>query len=185
MAKVALRARGGNAAVTGGSSAWPSDCRVAGVFGAFDHALAQPAMTRSSRLLTDLLEKHDEGDGPGAVTEALHQLLVAAHVDRVIGAAWYERAAACSTHRAGDRDRALDTGLGMVSPEAPRLRQGGHIGGIPEHSCRRAELAAMIREAWLESASMRRVRRPGVDSGSKRRGAKLLKTLGGWEDGAG
>lgn len=72
--------------------------------------------------LTELLEKHDEGDFLRAVAEAVLQLIMEADVEGVIGAGRHERAEARTTYRNGYRDRALDTRPGTLNLRVPKLR---------------------------------------------------------------
>lgn len=93
-------------------------------FADFDHALTEPPRTKSGMSLTELLEKHDEGDFLRAVAEAVLQLIMEADVEGVIGAGRHERAKARTTYRNGYRDRALDTRPRILDLRVPKLRAG-------------------------------------------------------------
>ncbi len=80
-------------------------------------------MTKTTMSLTELLEKHAEGDLLCAVAEAVLQLIMETDVEGVIGAGRHERAEGRSTYRTGYRDRALDTRLGTQKLRVPKLRQ--------------------------------------------------------------
>ena len=87
-------------------------------------------MTKSSMPLSELLEKHDDGDFLRAVAEAVLQLLMETDVEGVIGAGRRapgagrrERSDGRTTDRNGYRDRALDTRLGTLNLRAPKLRR--------------------------------------------------------------
>ncbi len=73
--------------------------------------------------LSELLEKHDEGDILRTVAEAVLQLIMETDVEGVIGAGRHERAEVRITYRNGYRDRPLGTRLGMLNLRVPTLRQ--------------------------------------------------------------
>ncbi|SER48006.1 Transposase, Mutator family [Tranquillimonas rosea] len=127
-------------------------------FADFDHALTEIPMTKSSMSLTDLLEKHDEGDFLRAVAEAVLQLIMETDVEGVIGAGRHERAEARTSYRNGYRDRARDTRLGALNLRVPKLRQGSYFPGFlePRRTSEKA-LVAVIQEAWIGGVSTRRV----------------------------
>lgn len=79
-------------------------------------------MTKSSMLLTELLEKRTEGDFLRAVTEAVLRLITEADVEGVFGAGRHERAEARTTYRNDYRDRALETRPRTLNLRVPKLR---------------------------------------------------------------
>ena len=81
-------------------------------------------MTKSSMPLSELLEKHDDGDFLRAVAEAVLQLLMETDVEGVVGAGRHERSDGRTTDRNGYRDRALDTRVATLNLRVPKLRQG-------------------------------------------------------------
>ena len=103
---------------------WPSRCTVRVEFADFNPSPKEPPMTKSSMPLSELLEKHDDGDFLRAVAEAVLQLLMETDVEGVIGAGRRERSDGRTTDRNGYRDRALDTRLGTLNLRVPKLRQG-------------------------------------------------------------
>ena len=58
-------------------------------------------MTETNLPLIELLQKHDEGDFLGAVTEAVLQTLMEHDVEGMIGAGRYERDEGRQTYRNG------------------------------------------------------------------------------------
>jgi putative transposase len=151
-------------------------------FADFDHALTETPMTKSSMSLTELLEKHDEGDFLRAVAEAVLQLIMEADVEGVIGAGRHERAEARTTYRNGYRERALDTRLGTLNLRVPKLRQGSYFPGFlePRRTSEKA-LVAVIQEAWIGGVSTRRVdelvQAMGLSGISKSTVSKLCKDI--------
>ena len=68
-------------------------------------------MTKTTLDLTELLQKHDQGDLLRSIAEAVLQLMMESDVDGLIGAGRHERAEQRTTWRNGYRDRSLDTRL--------------------------------------------------------------------------
>ena len=139
-------------------------------------------MTRSSMPLSELLEKHDDGDFLRAVAEAVLQLLMETDVEGVIGAGRHERSDGRTTYRNGYRDRALDTRLGTLNLRVPKLRQGSYFPGFlePRRTSEKA-LVAVIQEAWIGGVSTRRVdelvQAMGLSGISKSTVSKLCKDI--------
>jgi transposase-like protein len=127
-------------------------------FADFNPSPKEPTMTKTTMSLSDLLEKHDEGDFLRAVAEAVLQLIMEADVEGVIGAGRHERAEGRTTYRNGYRDRPLDTRLGTLNLRVPKLRQGSYFPGFlePRRTSEKA-LVAVIQEAWIGGVSTRRV----------------------------
>jgi putative transposase len=101
-------------------------------FADFNPSPKEPPMTKTTLTLTELLEKHDEGDFLRAVAESVLQLIMEADVDGVVGASRHERSDGRVTYRNGYRDRALDTRLGTLNLRVPKLRQGSYFPGFLE-----------------------------------------------------
>lgn len=80
-------------------------------------------MTKTNMNLTELLQKHDQGDLLRSIAEAVLQLMMESDVDGLIGAGRHERAEQRTTWRNGYRDRSLDTRLGTLNLKVPKLRQ--------------------------------------------------------------
>ena len=139
-------------------------------------------MTKSNLSLTELLEKHDEGDFLRAVAESVLQLIMEADVDGVVGAGRHERSDGRVTYRNGYRDRAFDTRLGTLNLRVPKLRQGSYFPGFlePRRTSEKA-LVAVIQEAWIGGVSTRRVdelvQAMGLSGISKSTVSKLCKDI--------
>jgi putative transposase len=69
-------------------------------------------MTKTNMDLSELLQKHDQGDLLRSIAEAVLQLMMESDVDGLIGAGRHERAEQRTTWRNGYRDRSLDTRWG-------------------------------------------------------------------------
>ena len=79
-----------------------------------DHT--ETPMTKTNMDLTELLQKHDQGDLLRSIAEAVLQLMMESDVDGLIGAGRHERAEQRTTWRNGYRDRSLgsDAGGGRI-----------------------------------------------------------------------
>ena len=139
-------------------------------------------MTKTTMPLSELLEKHDEGDFLRAVAEAVLQLIMETDVEGVVGASRHERTADRTTHRNGYRDRPLDTRLGTLNLRVPKLRQGSYFPGFlePRRTSEKA-LVAVIQEAWIGGVSTSRVdelvQAMGLSGISKSTVSKLCKDI--------
>ena len=139
-------------------------------------------MTKTTMPLSELLEKHDEGDFLRTVAEAVLQLIKETDVEGVIGAGRHERAEGRVTYRNGYRDRPLDTRLGTLNLRVPKLRQGSYFPGFlePRRTSEKA-LVAVIQEAWIGGVSTRRVdelvQAMGLSGISKSTVSKLCKDI--------
>jgi putative transposase len=139
-------------------------------------------MTKSSMDLSELLQKHDQGDFLRAVAEAVLQLLMEADVEGLIGAGRHERAENRTTWRNGYRERSLDTRLGTLNLKVPKLRQGSYFPGFLEaRKTSEQALVAVIQEAWIGGVSTRRVdelaQAMGLGGISKSTVSKLCKDI--------
>jgi transposase-like protein len=148
----------------------------------FNPSPKEPAMTKTTMNLAELLEKHDDGDFLRAVAEAVLQLIMETDVEGVIGAGRHERAEGRTTYRNGYRDRSLDTRLGTLNLRVPKLRQGSYFPGFlePRRTSEKA-LVAVIQEAWIGGVSTRRVdelvQAMGLSGISKSTVSKLCKDI--------
>jgi len=139
-------------------------------------------MTKTNMDLSDLLQKHDQGDFLRGVAEAVLQLLMEADVEGLIGASRHERAENRTTWRNGYRERALDTRLGRLNLKVPKLRQGSYFPGFLEaRKTSEQALVAVIQEAWIGGISTRRVdelaQAMGLNGISKSTVSKLCKDI--------
>jgi putative transposase len=100
--------------------------------------------------LNELLQKAGDGDFLRAVAESVLQLLMEADVEGLIGAGRHERAADRLNWRNGYRDRTLDTRLGSLNLEIPKLRAGSSFPPFLEaRKTTEKALVAVIQEAWI------------------------------------
>ena len=139
-------------------------------------------MTKTTMDLSELLQKHDQGDFLRAVAESVLQLIMEADVEGVIGAGRHERADQRTTWRNGYRERSLDTRLGTLNLKVPKLRRGSYFPGFlePRKTSEKA-LVAVIQEAWIGGVSTRRVdelaQAMGLSGISKSTVSKLCKDI--------
>jgi putative transposase len=151
-------------------------------FADFNPQPKEPAMTKTTMPLAELLEKHDDGDFLRAVAETVLQLIMEADVEGVIGAGRHERSEGRTTYRNGFRDRSLNTRLGTLNLRVPKLRQGSYFPGFlePRRTSEKA-LVAVIQEAWIGGVSTRRVdelvQAMGLSGISKSTVSKLCKDI--------
>ncbi len=80
-------------------------------------------MTKPGLELSGLLAKQDGGDFLRSVAGAVLQLVMEADVEGLIGASKHERSTERATWRNGYRERALDTRLGTLNLQVPKLRK--------------------------------------------------------------
>jgi transposase-like protein len=92
-----------------------------------------------------------------ATREMLHEI-IEDEVAARIGAGRYERSADRVTHRNGTRSRTLETRLGEIEFEIPKLRQGSYFPSFLEPR-RRVEkaLVSVVQEAYIHGVSTRKV----------------------------
>jgi transposase-like protein len=139
-------------------------------------------MTKTNMDLTELLQKHDQGDLLRSIAEAVLQLMMEADVEGLIGAGRHERAEQRTTWRNGYRERSLDTRLGTLNLKVPKLRQGSYFPGFLEaRKTSEQALVAVIQEAWIGGVSTRRVddlvQAMGLSGISKSTVSKLCKDI--------
>jgi putative transposase len=94
----------------------------------------------------------------GALTEMLNAMM-SAEASSVCGAEFGERTNERSNHRNGYRERSLDTRMGTIELQIPKLRHGTYFPGWLLEPRRRAEkaLTSVIAEAYLQGVSTRKV----------------------------
>jgi transposase-like protein len=108
------------------------------------------------------LRKQVEEVASDPLREALNEMvngLMGADADALCGAGYGERSAERVNHRNGYRERSLDTRMGTIELQIPKLRQGTYFPGWLLEPRRRAEkaLTSVIAEAYLQGVSTRRV----------------------------
>ena len=117
--------------------------------------MAHPRMTH--RDLLDQLAVADT-DMLRQVLEHAMQRLIEAEAAEYIGAEPHERSGARTTHRNGHRAKLLDTGMGRLELQIPKLRRGSFFPTLlePRRRIDRA-LLAVIQEAYVLGVSTRKV----------------------------
>ena len=120
-------------------------------------------MTKTNMDLSELLQKHDQGDLLRGITEAVLHLIMEADVNGLIpGAGRHERSGERTTWRNGYRDRSLDTRLGTLNLRVPKLRQGSYFPGFLE--ARKTSEQAPV--AVIQEVDQRRLDPPCRRSGA-------------------
>ena len=117
--------------------------------------MAHPRMTHQD--LLDQLGTTDINQLRQVLEHAL-QHLIELEATAVIGAGPYEHTADRVTHRNGHRPRPLDTGVGRIELNIPKLRTGSFFPTLlePRRRIDRA-LLAVIQEAYVQGVSTRKV----------------------------
>jgi putative transposase len=117
--------------------------------------MAHPRMTHQD--LLDQLASADV-DQLRLVLEHGLQRLIELEASAVIGAEPYERTASRTAHRNGHRSKLLDTGVGRLELQIPKLRVGSFFPTLlePRRRIDRA-LLAVIQEAYVQGVSTRKV----------------------------
>jgi len=116
--------------------------------------MAHPRMTHQD--LFDHLAVADR-DQLKSILEHGLQRLVELEASAVIGADPYERSADRATYRNGHRSRLLDTGVGRLELQIPKLRMGTFFPALlePRRRIDRA-LLSVIQEAYVLGVSTRK-----------------------------
>jgi putative transposase len=111
------------------------------------------------------------------VIEIVHQVMEA-EVSTLTGAGYGERNPERTTHRNGYRERQWTTRLGDINLEIPKLREGSYFPSFLEPR-RRAEkaLISVIREAYVQGVSTRRVERLCQQMGIERLDKSFVSRL--------
>jgi putative transposase len=139
-------------------------------------------MTDERMPLIELLQKAGEVDFLRTVAETVLQMLMEADVEGLIGAGRHERSAERLNWRNGYRERSLDTRLGSLNLNIPKLRQGSYFPPFLEaRKTTEKALIAVIQEAWIGGVSTRRVdelvQAMGLAGISKSQVSKLCKDI--------
>jgi putative transposase len=115
-------------------------------------------MTEDRMPLSELLQKAGDGDFLRAVAESVLQILMETDVEGLIGAARHERSAEQLNWRNGYREHTLDTRLGSLNLNIPKLQRGTYFPPFLEaRKTTEKALVAVIQEAWIGGVSTRRV----------------------------
>jgi transposase-like protein len=126
-------------------------------------------MTDSIIAFINFLRKQDlveDVDFLKEASEFMYQQLIDLEAEEVIGAGHYERTPERQTYRNGSRERQLETRVGEITVNIPKLRKGSYFPSFLEPRSRTEEaLLAVIQEAYILGVSTR-----GMD--------KLVQTMG-------
>jgi putative transposase len=132
------------------------------------------------------LRKQVEELAPDPMRAALVEMvnaLMGADANAICGAGYGERNAERFNHRNGYRERSMDTRMGTIELQIPKLRHGTYFPGWLLEPRRRAEkaLTSVIAEAYLQGVSTRRVedlvQSLGIEKISKSQVSVLAKEL--------
>lgn len=125
-------------------------------------------MTPTSMPLEPLLGyvSNSDRDTPREILEHTLQALIEAEAAAAVGAQPHERTESRVGHRNGHRPRTVDTRVGRLELEIPKLRQGSFLPSLLEPR-RRIERAlwAVIQEAWVHGGEHPQGGRPGGGDG--------------------
>lgn len=139
-------------------------------------------MTERSMNLIDVARQCGDRDLLRQLAETTLAKLMEFEVAKLIGAGRHERSEGRTTHRNGYRERALDTRLGTLELEIPKLRNGSYFPSFlePRRLSERA-LAAVIQQAWVGGVSTRKmdelVKAMGCEGISKSQVSELCQAL--------
>ena len=115
-------------------------------------------MTDESMTLIDLAEKHADGDFLRALGQYVLQELMELEAQAKCGAGKNERSEDRVNQRNGYRERRLETRIGTMSLQIPKLRQGSYFPSFlnPRKTTEQA-LVAVVQEAFVKGISTRKV----------------------------
>src|ERR671927_536097 len=133
-----------------------------------DHAPGGPRMATHRMPPTDLLDQLAAADTDVLRTILEHTLqrLIEAEATAYIGAESGEHSASRTTYRNGHRPRTLDTRVGRLDLQIPKVRTGSFFPSLlePRRRIERA-LLAVIQEAYVHGVSTRKVDARGQERG--------------------
>ena len=115
-------------------------------------------MTTDRMALIELAEKHANGDFMRELGQWTLQRLMEVEVEQQIGAGPHERTDERTNHRNGYRQRSLETRVGTMDLQIPKLRSGSYFPSFLEPRKRSEQaLIAVIQEAYIKGISTRKV----------------------------
>jgi putative transposase len=139
-------------------------------------------MTERSMNLIDIARQCGDQDLLRTLAEAALAKLMDLEVAERIGAGRHERSEGRTTQRNGYRERTLETRLGTLELEIPKLRNGSYFPSFlePRRLSERA-LVAVIQQAWVGGVSTRKmdelVKAMGGEGISKSQVSELCQAL--------
>lgn len=142
-------------------------------------------MTDSIIAFINYLRKQDlveDIDFLKKASEFMYQQLIDLEAEEVIGAGPYERTPERQTYRNGTRERQLETRIGEITVNIPKLRQGSYFPSILEPRKRSEEaLLAVVQEAYILGVSTRKmdklVKAMGLTGIDKSKVSRICKEL--------
>ena len=145
-------------------------------------------MTDNIMTLMDNLRKaglQDNLDFYQKAIEYLGQRVIDLEAEEVIGAKKYERTDTRTTQRNGTRKRTLETRVGEIELEIPKLRKGTYFPSILERRNMIEEaLLTVVQEAYVQGISTRKMNKlfkafglPGIDKSKVSRICKELNEM--------
>lgn len=144
-------------------------------------------MTRSNLRHVDefvqaVLASDEFRDALRPALEAVLATLMEAEVSELTGAGYRERSSERATHRNGYRPRQLDTGLGTLHLEIPKVRQGTYMPSfLKAHQRSDDALVLAMAACYQQGVSTRKAeavaRALGVESLSKSTVSRMTETL--------
>ncbi len=132
-----------------------------------------------------LINRLEEGgqDVLRGLAEAIIHALMNAEADAICGARYGERSADRVNQRNGYRERQLDTRLGTLELQVPKLREGSYFPGWILEPRRRIEkaLVAVVAECYVAGVSTRKVEQVvqtlGIEGISKSQVSQMARSL--------
>ena len=145
-------------------------------------------MTDSIMTLIDYLRKvglQEDLDFCKKAAEYFGQQVIDLEAEEVIGAKKYERTVTRKNQRNGSRKRILETRVGEIDLEIPKLRKGSYFPSILEPRNRMEEaLLTVVQEAYVQGISTRKMKKlfkafglPGIDKSKVSRICKELNEM--------
>ena len=145
-------------------------------------------MTDNIMTLIDYLRKvglQEDLDFCKKAAEYFGQQVIDLEAEEVIGAKKYERTVTRKNQRNGSRKRTLETRVGEIDLEIPKLRKGSYFPSILEPRNRMEEaLLTVVQEAYVQGISTRKMKKlfkafglPGIDKSKVSRICKELNEM--------
>lgn len=115
-------------------------------------------MAEDSIAFIEQLKQQGGADFLRSLVEAVLTELMNYEVSNQIGAAPHERSGARQAYRNGYRDRILNSRLGTLNLQVPRIRTGTYFPSFLEpRRLSEQAIAAVVQEAWIKGVSTRKV----------------------------
>lgn len=115
-------------------------------------------MADDSMAFVEMIRQQGGEDFLRSLVEAVLARLMDYEVTGLAGASLHERSGERQAYRNGYRERRLDTRLGSLDLQIPRLRRGSYFPSFlePRRLSEKA-IAAVVQEAWISGVSTRKV----------------------------